>query len=461
MKRNNFHIYTLVSSIKNLPYIFLLPVLIIFIFNKSSILMLIVLYPLCILFMAFAVYLSFYSYIKKSILIDCPKVKIKSGIFTRKEKVFSMEKICCISTQQTLFTRLIGAYKTFICFYRTDYTLRKGIYLNKKQIANLSRYFRRRKKEGSGGTLYKIDGYKLMILSLCHCNIVSAVIVGIPFLKKTRDVFMIIDANFQSNLVLNKTRPFIINIFFLNFGLICTVFLIQMAKFWGLKVYKTENAVHIQHGGLFRMSHIISLSQICAVSYKESLINIISKTRLVHLHTITNYSKQDGIITALISSLGGSTFDNPVSKKPQNQIFKIIPQKRSVINHLYFPAIVYISVVVASLFLRNYRFAIISIVSILMIWVVFIRLYAFKRYGITLYENLIYVGLYSKLSLITALIPIVKITKIKIKQSIFQKYSKKCHIYIYIAANSTKVFKIKHLDEKMLKVLLKSLKTYI
>lgn len=446
MKRKNLHVYTLISDLKNVPYILLVPIFLSFIFNNISILMLIILYCLCILITFSLIYLKFYSYINKTISQVLSKIKINSGIFNKKETIFDIKKACSIYTEQTLVTRLIGAYKTFINFHTPGYILKKGVYLNKNQISNLVKYVW---SKNCVNTIYEINFGKLMILSLSYYNIISGVIIGIPLLKKIKNLLRY-NVNLQHIIQgsrLYGVAPAIASVFYLAILIPFVVFSAEMLKFWGLSVYKSQNAIYIKHGKLSPVTNVINLSHIYALSYRTTLINIVSKTKLVYLHTIVNVSKYSSILVALVNSPEIDIFNELVDKNLQYEVLRINPSKKTLANHLYFPLSIYFPGVILSLFLPSYiKIFSISLMSISVLWVLFIRIYSFERSSIVLYSKSLHLTGYSGLSLINVKIPITNIQKVKIRQSIFQIFSKRCNVYFYSPSNVKEIFKIKHLN---------------
>lgn len=456
-KVKRLHVYSFISKIKNLTYIFSIPLILEFTLRfilrnisvLSSVSYLLYFYIFSILIFSVLVCLKFWIYLNEKISFKNNEVIFKSGILTKKEILINLSDTPVISFEQTLITKFFKAYKTFFTFNRRLGYLKKGIFLRKNQVEDLKKELI---KKDLKIIFNKIKFYDLILLSFSYNNIIFSAILGISILKKFQNQLGI-----KISTIINKNAPIFINptklssiispIAYIILSVVILIFLINIIKLWDLSIKKSRNRLILQKGAVYSSISIIDVANIYAISFKANLINICFNKKIMYIHTAKVKSGSRTLVVALVDSKFGNNFSFSEKKSSNQEIFKIYPDKKALPSYLYVPILFQILTWGISAFLPvPINKAIIFLSLLISAYLIFIRVYSFKKSHLKLTSETIKIRAYRGFFYYEAIIPIIHLKMIKIKQSPFQILSKRCNVYIYSSFSIEECFKIKQLN---------------
>ena len=448
MQNKKLHIYEFITKTKSLTYIFLIPIILSFVLCYTPIVYIIFIYLICILIFFSILYFQFYSYINKNISFYGKKIKIRSGVFTQKTISFDINRVCSIFFEQTIITRILGAYKTFFIFNKQDRLIKKGIYLTTAQINFLKERFI---ENGVTKTLYKIKLHELIALTFFNNGAVYSIILAISFLRNLQKKLGVNLLPSSRHIIENLQNP--LEVFYILSSAAYTilfgsllVLILQIMKLWGLSVGKSQDKVLIKRGIIFSYFNVIPKTCIHAISFKKNLLNIILNKKIMYIH-FAKGKTHNNLAAAVVENNCLDVFNFLDLKQLNYEIFKVSPQKKSIFSHLYFPFFIEFLLILIFIFLpNNIKFLLIFLSIIIFIWLLFIRIYSFKRSYLKLTPEAVSLATYKGFYLYESIIPIKYIKIVKITQSPFQILSKRCNIQIYSFCNIKENFKIKHLN---------------
>lgn len=438
-QRRKLHIYNFFYSIKNLTYIFSLPLILVFALGKisifSSILYLVYFYVLAILIFSITLCVKFLIYMNTTIYSRDNYVKINSGIINKKTMFINIQNTYSLIFKKSIIAKILKIYNAFFVFPINNFDLKNGIFLTKAQTNNLKNKFLGKPENI---IFPKINFCDLVILSFSYNSAFSFVILVFSVLKKIQKI-METKKSIKIFVWLSKF-PLVYIIIPVILGVLC----VRVIKFWGLHSEKFENKINIKSGLCISSEHIIPCDKIYAVSYKINPINIMFQKKIMYIHSAKNKINNGNSVIAVTPLRECADNKLPFLGK---EILKIRPAKKSFFSYVYFPILSVISAFLGYMFLFGSiaKLAIFLLTLITFIWL-YIRIYSFVNAKLSLTSNSIIVSGYRGFSFFEAIIPKKHIKHLKISQSPLQILSKKCNVCIYSSPSIKENFKIKHLN---------------
>lgn len=456
MKYRNFHIYELLSNLKGIPSIFFFPIIIRTFFKNISIYDISFIYILCILFSSVFIFTQIFSYLNFYIKEKNKTINIKKGIFIKNKFIIPTKNINSLIIKQNLLNKILGVYKTFISSVKSKNVLYKGLYLTKKQALNIENCFL---GKNYFTTIYKINFKYFIILLLSYYSISSGLLLTIPLIKKLEkslaenfNIKQDISINYKiTALNINSIiNPFIITAIFC----FLLTLIIQIIRFWGLSIKLGQGITYIEKGVILNSKSIIKNENIYCLSNKITALSFIFKISFFYIHMIKNKENYKKLLSAVINKNYMNHLSSLILGPTGKKIYKLAPPKNTFKNYIILPILIEIFLFLIGTFSPYYiRYYLIPILLIINSWWIIIRIHSFQYSSIILYQNLIYLSGHKGLSIFECFITYKKLNRLVIKQSPFQKISKKCNVYFFWDSNTRDFFKVKHINLEDIKKL--------
>ena len=406
---------------------------------------------------AFAVirYLSvFYKY-------DDEKLIIKKGIIADAFDTLFYCEIATLTVYQNLFFKIIGAAKVSVTtnagtFSNTDITLITGA----KQANRLFETVRLRSK---ADLTYSVSPRRLHLFffSLIFSSTLSGVII---FSTLIIQVGKIIGNNLEKILFVffNEVAmslavgipPVAIGIAVVVGGGWLISFVANLLRYWRFIVSRRNNSIVIRSGILTRCSHFLNTGKINYIDLRQNFFTKIFRISSLHTHCAGYGGKGRELAVILPITTRHEINDTSHMLFPSYPQPKITqkPPLRNIMGYILAPLVASLVIPAAVFpllyFFPSWRTAVIYsalIFEVPIVWEIIVQFMAFFTTGIG-YENgfltLKYCGLYSFHNIV---MPVEKITKVTVYQSVFQYFSGNCHIKVYSQSDKTKSHYIKNM----------------
>jgi len=396
---------------------------------------------------------------------------LKRGIVFKKEKKIDFKRIHLLSTKVTLLTKFFDASKLYLdtsagSSKKPDVTLT----LKESRAQSLfSEIFPEKNIKYS----YKANIFKIIILSLSFANPVSGLLILIPFINKTSKI---LGENFKNEIYSNINSE---RINFTSLGIPplasslihvliigwIVAFFVQFFKYFNFTAECSEEILFIKHGIIEKNIQAIRLKKINAVMIKQSLFMKFFNLKSVYIKSI-GYGKEKYSRNLLIAAERNEVLKEKIknitgfNSSIKNKIF-IKPGKETFLSFIFAPVLFFLLLASSIIFLYflNYLFKLFLLIfiflSILNIFWVAFKIFAYKKSGIFLDEKKLLIKSYEKFSVYLAIVPFEKIQVLEITQNFLQEKKNLVNIKVYIFAENKEFFKIINLNKQLVNNFLK------
>ncbi|MBP0979801.1 MAG: PH domain-containing protein [Oscillospiraceae bacterium] len=387
------------------------------------------------------------------------KLIISSGIFISKKLVIYKKNISNILIKIPFYYRPIGAIKiTIFSFNKDKIQTRNQIILTKKNFeflkSNYLNYIFKNKKNINNISM--ITTLKTAFLSLVMSDSLAGIIFISTFVSTSSKLLGYKLENELYGHFTNITKKLAFGFppagaaiaYILIIGWVIA-FIRNLIIYINFSFKKHDDKIITYSGILNQQTQYINLNNI---NYIDIIQNIFTKiinlcSVFINIQDNKKNKKNNTVIVPVINKNKLEKNINIIFNKNINNInnLKIKPKKTSFLSYILFPVILFFIIfIVFSYLSKNYKNwsdfldFIILMSGIMCFWLLIIKIINFLDCGIS-YQDNNYIIKYSKIfKFHTVIIPDDKISKIKIKQSFFQKYFKKYDILIYSFSNSNK-----------------------
>lgn len=386
---------------------------------------------------------------------DNERIVIKKGLFVSTEDTVYYSEISTLSIKQNLFYRMLRACKVYIAtnagiFDKADITLTM-----KKSDAD--RLYACMKSSRTKSLNYSISPNKLslIIFSLLASSTLSGAAVALAFILETSQVF---DREVEARLILDTLNEFTnrlakiippiaagVSIVIIAGWLIS--FVTNIFYFWDYILTKCSDSLYIKSGLIAKNRHIISLGRVNYIDLKQNFVSKLFKISSLHCHC-SGYGSTGRKELSVVMPITTSKEINGTLK----EVFPEYPHPRTDLRSdiksykgFYFLPIVFGIVPLAALlavdiFLPEwYTVALTAsmIAEIPAAWLAVVRTLSLFTTGIAVTDEYVVMRYSHFYTFHTVMAPKDKITKIVIRQTVFQHFSGMCSIIIYTASDST------------------------
>lgn len=448
MKYGKFHAYELMEGFKFNTSVFLIPLLLSFMLNQISMFYIFLIYLWCTGLFFFLCMAKIYSYQKKHIKFGNDFIKIKFGIFANNKIASPTKHIKYIIVKQNLVQKIIGLYKLTISYTKIFCYTKNEFNLRKIQVCELKKSFLHNQ---SCDFIYKTRLKNLLILSISHYNFLSTTLVIIAILKKAYNK----SAKLLYFSVFNQISRFFIQLSMGDSAVFLTIFTviavtIHVFKFWDLRIKTNKRIIEIKKGFFTKFTATINKNYIYAVSIKKTFLSFLLKVKFVHIHTGKSKKMKGKLLGAVVPQNESDMLVNNILGQRYQKKCVLVPDKKSLKNYLVLPIISLALSITFFITEAYYKFShyFSCAVFCYSVWFLLVRIYSHKKSCLILYKNMLCILCNNKLAILESYIPYDKIDKCVVKQSLFQKISKNCNLYIILEGTCKNYFKIKHIKIK-------------
>ena len=472
LKYNYLHPYTLLIIIKRFIGILIIPIIsqiTWIILSKYRFIKNPVYYNIFIVF-CLGVLITL-KYVREKISVNSDKVEIKTGILRREVYANYINKINVINVKYSLLSKFFGAYKIKLITPILYKKFKDGIYLSRKMIDRIVKI----KFPNQNTKLIKCNSLFLSLaLSLFWLNPINILFITIPFLNKINNIlddatkqkiFSTLDIKIY--IVALGVSPIIATLIILLLGFMIISTTMNFLNYGKFSLSENSDFFYTQSGIITKYKNYIDKLSINAIVIKQSLSMKIFKFENIYY----NINKSEGIKNDNILLLGdrfkkSKTILKSLGYSMEDDCKSTIKSK-SIIGFILLPVCCFIIVLYFILVLKiNYKSEIIGIllnlVEIYVVWWIIVRILSYKNTSISINDNGdIVVKGYKGMHLISVYTKSEKIKNIKIRQSIFQKYSNYCNVYIYTSHDNDGKFFAKNLKYNDVFKVLKRINTNV
>ena len=461
MKYKNMHSYTILNYLHRFSVVLIFPLIQQIIFKPSTLKEIILSFWKNILLIFFVFIWAFLKYksIKYSFYDD--KIFIKSGLIIKKEMILPINKIISIHIVEKIFSSFFGSYRVFIDI-PTNKNKKDVISLNfsDEDIEILKEFIFKKEKTD---IFYKASRGRVILLSLFWSNPLTSFILVVPFIYRfskilgeelTNKIYSTVDI--RVNLIALGLPPLVASIAYILLVTFIIAFLIQFFRYSNFETRGNSQNIFIKRGLINNNEKIIKKEKIVGVSIKQSLLMSLLRLYNAYIITESEFDSTGGEILSLVAANYNEIIRGIESNVCISFFSKkgLKPKRFLLKNFLFLPVVCLISIIIFIYRLENdlwYSQAIsllLRLTVLFLLWWIFFRIKAHSKSGVALYNGVLNICGFKRLTLFSEYIPIANVTKVEIKQSIFQKLSGRCNLKVYVLSDLKKSFCCKHLNLK-------------
>ena len=385
---------------------------------------------------------------------DKEKIIVTKGIFATTEDTVFYGKISTLSIKQGVFYKIIGAYKVYIAtnagiFDKADITI-----VMKKRDAEKFYSLVKGSKQKSLNYSISPNKVRLFVFSLLFSSALSGALVALTLIVETSQMFdkeveakIILDTLTEvANRVANFVPPIVAGIVtIIGLGWVIS-FVTNVTYFWNYILTKCSDCIYIKSGLWAKNSHIIPLEKVNYIDIKQGFLSKLFGASALHCHC-SGYGSTGRSELSVVMPLSTrkeivGIINEVFPSYPKFKI-QIKPSPRSYGGFMFYPLILSL-IPIACAFAFDFLLPdwsnVIKTATIILeipaLWLGIAKVVAIFTTGIGFNEEHLAIR-YSRLyAFHTVLIPKEKITKLKIRQTPWQKASKTCSVIVYSASDS-------------------------
>lgn len=423
---------------------------------------------LVIIFLSIIRWRNFYIYFDN---LDKNKITISNGIYITKKLVIYKRNISYVLIKIPFYYRPIGAIKISIFTLNQDKTQTKNqIILTKKNFEFLKLNYLdyiSENKYNYNNNISIITTLKTAFLSLIMSNSLAGIIFVSTFIStsgkllgyKLENEIYGHFTNFTRKLAFGFPPAGVAIAYILIIGWIIA-FIRNLIVYINYNFEKKDNYIINYSGILNKQIQYIDLNKINYIDIIQNIFTKIFNLCSVFINISDNKKNKKIknnkiVIVPVINKNKLEKNINIIFDKNIDNInnLKCRPEKTSFLSYTMFPVVLFIIIFIIYRYLNisynnwsDFLSFMILMSGILCLWFLIIKIINFLDCGISYQENN-YIIKYSKIfKFHTVVISGDKISKIIIKQNVFQKRFKKCDILIYSFGNTSVSHKIKNIN---------------
>lgn len=416
---------------------------------------------------------AFFRWFFTSFEIREDEILRRSGIFvTVTDRVF-FSQTATVSISQSIFNRLCHSYQVYIDTNSGTAANADIRLLLRKKYAQ--RLMEMQNKSSKSNVRYTFSPRKLhlVLFSLIFSSTLTGVVL---FATVTYQASRIIGREFERRLLYGfneLTRilaygvpPVMVGIIFVIIGGWLVSFIANLTRHWSLAVTRRGDKMIIRSGLATKRSHIISSDKINYTDIRQNLLMKIFRVSSVHIHC-AGYGKGRREIAVLLPiTTRHEVFDSLhmlMPKLPSVNI-RVKPRLKNIMRFLWIPLIATaalpVAIYVLTRLLPNWSAMIVNVGILFFapcVWLLIVKVFAFFSTGIgenNGYMTFKYCRFYQFHSII---VPKEKICKIRVYQTVFQRFGTSCNIELYTHSESRKSHKIKNIPKEKAEEIKKSI----
>lgn len=473
MKKHRVHFYTVLEYLSRFSFILIIPLIQQIIFLSYNIIEIVRTLSVNIVVVISLISLCVFEY--RSHLYRAGKgyFYLKKGIFIKKTLLMPYRCIHSIEIKRNLIRSFFGAARLSLDTpSRQKSSTDIKLTLSYKALENTVKSIFPLKELS---LIYKAKKFKIFMTCISWSNPATSLLLSVPFINKMGKILSSEISDRIYSTVNIGIKFLAVGIPPLAAGLAYLIlfgwmmgFFVQLVRYYNFKLFKNNDDIIIKRGFINKTEQIINITNINAISVKQTLIMKILKLYTTYINII-GIGKEKGEQRMLIAAsskkelnlyLGNLLSLELVSKKD------VFPPKKAFLSYIRTPLIfifiLFIGFFILFLFFSVYikvAMFLTMFIFIFLLWWLAIRILGYKSSGISIYKGSILVSGYRHLSLITSIISLKKVQFISIKQNPFQYFSGLATVKVYFFSEQADYFKVKQIPLKDIEKLV--LKAYL
>ncbi len=389
-----------------------------------------------------------------------------NGIFIQKKTIIPIEKVSFITTKILFYYRIINAINLEVNVCSQNKTFSKvNLILTKKNfncvMTNCFNQFLIQQDDAkTQNTISLTTTMQTIFLSLIMSNSLAGIIFISTFISTTGKLLGYKLENelyghlttFARKLAFGVPPAGMIIAYVLIIGWLIAFFR-NLISYLNFKFKKKQNYLKTSIGLLNIENKYINIKNI---NYVDIIQNLFTKIiGLASVFVDADYTKHKIVVVPTINVKKLQNHINKILNKNINNIThaNIRPSKSSVFSYTASPMLSFLFIFFVFNILKNiypnwidFLVFILSMMSIICLWLFVIKVINFCSCGLS-YQDSCYIIKHSRLfKIYTTIIPKSKVTKIKMKQNIFQKCFGKFDLIIYPCSSHLRIYKLKNLN---------------
>lgn len=459
MKYKNTHPYTILGYLYKFATLLIFPILQQLIFKPHTLKDIFINFGKNILLIGIIFVWAFLKYKSVKYGFYKDKIFIKTGLLVKKTIVIPVDKISSVHVVEKISSSFFDCYKTYINIPIAK-SKKESISLNfSREELNMLKSFILNIKDFN--IVYKADKSRVTLMALFWSNPVTSFILTAPFVYRfsrilgedlSQKIYSTIDI--RLTLIALGLPPFFASIAYILFGTFLTAFLIQFFRYSRFETYADSENILIKRGLIRSDKKIIKKEKALLVSIKQTVLMKLLKLYNAYVTVVSESTKKESeslvliaverkeLIKALEENIPIEIF-NRTDIKPKSSLLK---------NFLAFPVLCLLGMIIficktekENLFSQTVALFLRLVILFLLWWILF-RVQAHRHSGVAVNNGVLNLRGFKKLTLFSEFIPIENITQLQLSQSMFQKFSNRCNLKIFVAVSSQKSFSCKHLS---------------
>ncbi len=385
-----------------------------------------------------------------SLSASTSRFTLRTGVLRKQKLTFERRKLQSISVSRNILQRLLGVCKVTL----VSGTARSDILLSTKSLVYLPCSTPVKKTRITRIHQSKISD--ILIMSAGFSPALGAALSFAPFMRSLSKLSAedISYANLWIVLGYDHLPPLLAIVSSLLFILWLMGAILSFFRYFNMNLCKDKNRLQVNRGILSKHHTVFTPKSIGAVVFSQSLIAMLFCRQRAQV-ILANEQKGPGITVGCLRessdrSLISKDLGINISSVP-NEIIR--PDPNGIISYTLLPLLSLSAVSFFSILVSRFSpYRIEPHLGVFLclwccIWFLH-RCFAFRRSSISLYDNILQICTYSRLSILDAYIPTNNVRCTKITQNIFQRFKGTCNLRIFIKFRNKKSYIIRHINVK-------------
>lgn len=372
----------------------------------------------------------------------------KKGIFLVRKTVFEKNRLHILRVSQSLFLRIFKNCKVELLSSQT----KSFFFLKKKDCKTLC--------TSNSNTAYKSNLFSSLVFSAGFSGALTGLLSLVPLLRNIASLL----GETQTQAILSyadlwmatgyaAAPPFLRIVSSLILFAWFAGGLVEFFHYFGLVIINKKENLLLYHGLISRHTLFVNKKAVSAIVKRQSIL-----LHLIGLYTLEAYisHKKEHKIPLILAgrksdcdtltkSLGFFTSDNTftITKPPENALW----------GYTWKPLVFIFVLALAAILsdcltpLHTEPHLVLFLILWGMVWFLFSAT-AHLKSALISGNNQIIIRSTKGLSFIEAVIPLSKVSSVRLTQNIFQKRKGVCHLYVYIPSNKSRYFVIRHINKQ-------------
>ncbi len=399
---------------------------------------------------------AFIRYFSIGLKCDDLFISLKKGIINKREINLPYDDINFLISERNIVQLLFNCKRLEFYSVVNDKIFRDKIYVKDisiKKILSNSKY------GDINNIIHKSKLLSTFFVIMSWSNFITVSLVIVPIINQSTKILgEEISNKIYSRIDMEKyfiavgIPPMIAKVAYLSILIILLFLILQTIRYGNFKLISENEFFYTRSGIVYRNEQWIKKSSINAISQNQMFITKLLGISSLYFHCIGKQRKKSEK-NLLALSCSNTEIKDILNKIGYTDDYKyeLKSPNRCLKNFINVPLIfLVISFLISMMFLFYKSTKILGVIFLglslyLIYWIIF-RIMAYKNTSISYGNNILKISGYKNMSLINGYIFKKNIVKISVRRNIFQKFSNRCDLKIYIKSSYGENFTAKNLD---------------